>query len=58
MFKGLNTLLWINFTSDPSLQDTFLQFNLEMPPKGVKTCICEGQNSQIFVKWFDGKKSP
>ena len=47
----------MNFTSNPSLQDLFHQFDLKMPPKGVKTWICEGQNSQNFVKWFDGKKN-
>ena len=57
MFKGLNTSLWMNFTSNPSLQDIFHQFDVEMPRKYIKTCICESQNSPIFVKWFDGKKS-
>jgi len=56
MFKYLNTSLWMNFTSNPFLQYIFHQFYLEMPPMGVKTCICESQNSHIFVKWFDGKK--
>ena len=56
MFKNLNTSFWMNFTSNPSLQDIFHRFDLKMPPKGVKTCICESLNSWIFVKWFDGKK--
>ena len=29
------TSSWMNFTSNPSLQDIFHQFDLEMPPKGV-----------------------
>ena len=53
----MNTSLWMNFTSNRCLQVNFHQFDLEMPPKGVKSCICESQNSQIFVKWFDGKKN-
>ena len=48
MFKHLNTSFWMNFTSNPSLQNVFYLFDLEMPPKGVKTCICESLNSGSF----------
>ena len=58
MFKNFNTSLWMNFTSSLSLQNRFHRFDLEMPPKGGKTCICETLISWIFVKRFDGKKSP
>ena len=47
----------MNFTSNPSLQDVFHQFDLKMPPNGVKTCNCESQNSQNFEKCFDEKKT-
>ena len=43
--KDLNTSLWMNFTSNLSPQNAFHWFDLEMPPKGVKTCICETLNS-------------
>ena len=36
IFETLKTSLWMNFTSNLSLQDIFHQFDLEMPPKGVK----------------------
>ena len=45
MFKNLNNSLWMNFTSNPSLQDIFYRFDQKMPPKGVKTCIYESLNS-------------
>ena len=44
MFKNLSTSLEINFSSKPSLKDTFYHFDLEMPPKGRKTWICGSQN--------------
>ena len=56
MFKNLNTSLRMNFTSNLSLQNAFHWFDLEMPPKGVKTCICETLNSWILVKTIWRKK--
>ena len=45
VLRNLNTSIWMNFSSNPSLKDIFNQFDLKIIPKGRKTFIWGSQNS-------------